>query len=44
MNYTGVDNKRMLKCNEVVNLMIYQAKESSLVQAGFLTAQFMQKL
>ena len=26
------------------NLFIYQARESSLVTAGFLTAQFLQKL
>ena len=26
------------------NLFIYQARESSLVPAGFLTAQFLQKL
>ena len=28
----------------VCNLLIYQARESSLVPAGFLTAQFLQKL
>ena len=28
----------------VVNLFIYQARESSLVPTGFLTAQFLQKL
>ena len=27
----------------VLNLFIYQARESSLVPAGFLTAQFLQK-
>ena len=31
-------------CRVAVNLFIYQARESSLVPSGFLTARFLQKL
>ena len=33
-----------VQCQVIYNLFIYQARESSLVPEGFLTAQFLQKL